>query len=347
MLSSDQVRTAFVSVLGREPESELTIEYHMRFPDLLALSQALRNSEEFLLRQRMHQIRKGSPTWVNVDIPSNMRIWIDLEDDGVSMGCLAGSWEPTETDFIVSQLKAGQNFLDIGANLGWFSLYAAQAVGPTGHIYAIEPRSTTFQALKRTINENEFSERCTLWNTALGEDSRISTLAWAPSERNQGHTFLLPPSELLKPGLEGERVEIARLDDLNISRKIRVIKIDVEGAEPSVIRGGMKLIEKDLPIVVAEVFPRSLKSQGEDPNEFLKILEPLGYKTYLLTDNGIGRAINHCGTDLDSYYYYFSVVMLSQVDQAVLLNRSQDNRVQDLERKLYALQEKIGKYNDW
>ena len=333
MLSREQVHAAFVAVFGREPEGDATIEYHRRFPDLLALGASLRSSDEFLRVQRARELRTGRPLWVNVELPSGLRMWIDLEDDGVSMGCLAGNWEAAETELIMSLLSPGDVFLDIGANLGWFTTHAAQTVGGTGHVHAFEPRSTTFRALRRSVSENGFSERCTLWNLALGDSSGRSALAWSPSERNQGHTFLAQGSTL-EAGLEGESVEMSRLDDLGLSATVRMMKIDVEGAEPGVLRGGMKLIERDLPVIVTEVFPRSLRQQGEDPDEFLRILSPLGYTTHRLTESGIGRRMLSCGSDANSPYYYFSVVMLSERDRSLRLNEHQDERVRDLEREL-------------
>jgi hypothetical protein len=101
--------------------------------------------------------RDSAGTWVLAELDDGTRLWIDLGDYGVSRSCMFGSYEPVETAFVRSMLKSGQNFIDIGANIGWFTMLAARIVGPSGRVYAFEPRPNTCERLRKSVSENGYS----------------------------------------------------------------------------------------------------------------------------------------------------------------------------------------------
>ena len=113
----------------------------------------------------------GDDKWVIAIIRDGLRIWINLRDAHVSRGCLNDRYEPAETDFILSQLTKGDNFLDIGANIGWFTILAAHRVGATGRVIAFEPHSDINAALKNSVAENKFDDRVTVHRLALGAEA--------------------------------------------------------------------------------------------------------------------------------------------------------------------------------
>jgi len=335
MLTRKEVLQGFLLILGREPESERAIEYHRNHPSVAEFGRVLRESEEFQSRAARDRLSGGEHSrWVRSELPSGLSLWVDLYDGGVSAGVLRGVWEPAETNFMLSVLKPGDCIVDVGANLGWYTVTLAQAVGPDGHVYAFEPRSDIFARLERSVSDNGFADRCTLRRMALGPaESRLS-LAWSPKEMNQGHSFVVVPNSALTPDLKHEVVPVSTLDSLAIERNIRLIKLDVEGAEPGVLLGARGLIERDRPIIVSEVFPKWLRQGGNEHVEtFLNMLNDIDYRAHYLTDDGIGGELRLPISDLNSDYVYYSIVFLGPSDRAALLDGRRDGRVRELEAR--------------
>ena len=336
MLTREEVVLGFRLLLGREPESERVIEFHRNHPDTTEFGRALRESEEFRTRVACDRVAGGERhRWVRSDLPSGLSLWVDLHDDGVSAGILRGTWGPAETNFILSVLRPGESVIDVGANLGWYTVTLAQAVGPQGHVFAFEPRSDIFIQLERSVRENGFSDRCTLHRIALGTDEAERELAWSPREMNAGHSFILADGVPPAPELARESVHVASLDGVGIKRRIRVIKLDVEGVEADVLGGGRGLIARDRPIIVCEAFPKWLRRSGRtDIYSLLNMLDDLDYRAHYLTDDGVGGEVHWPVTDLESDYLYYSVVLLSAADRSALLDGRRDGRVHELETRI-------------
>jgi FkbM family methyltransferase len=340
MLTRDEVITGFRLLLGREPESERTIEFHRNYPSLLDFGRVLRESEEFQTRAVRERIAGGERAcWVRAELPSGSSLWVNLHDDGVSSGILRGTWEPAETNFILSIVCPGDCVVDIGANLGWYTVILAQALGPDGHVFAFEPRSDLFTRLERSVRDNGFVDRCTLYRLALGTQEGQCNLAWSPAEMNPGHTFLLagesPPEAA---GLSHETVRVASLDGIGIDRRIRLIKIDVEGAELGALNGGRSLIARDRPVIVSEAFPKWLRRVGKtDMHTFLHAFDDLDYRAHYLTDDGIGGEVQWPIPDFDSDYCYYPIVFLGPADRAALLDGRRDGRVGELQSRVAEL----------
>ena len=336
MLTRDDVILGFRLFLDRDPDSERTIEIHRRHPSLADFGRALRKSDEFRTRAARERVATGErQRWISCELPSGLSLRVNLFDDGVSAGILRGAWEPAETNFILSVVQPGDSVIDIGAHLGWFTVNLAQALGPDGHVFAFEPRSDIFEQLERSVRDNGFAERCTLHKAALGAEAGERRVGWFPAEKNDGHTFFVPGDAASSADMKSESVRVARLDDVGIERRIRLIKLDVEGGEVDVLRGGAGLIGRDLPIIVSEAFPKWLRRSGKtDIHTFLHALDAFGYRAHYLTDDGIGAEIHFPVTDLESEYALYSIVFLADADRAALLDGKRDARVRDLETQL-------------
>ncbi len=118
MIEREDIVNAFKYILGRLPESESTINKHMEFNSLDGLRLALFKSEEFIEKNSYFV---ETDKWVYSAVHKDMNIWLNLNDQYVSAGCLMNNWEPSETKFIRSNLQKNDFFIDIGANIGWFT----------------------------------------------------------------------------------------------------------------------------------------------------------------------------------------------------------------------------------
>jgi FkbM family methyltransferase len=173
-------------------------------------------------------------------------------------------------------LKSGDVFVDIGANFGLHTLYAAKLVGEQGQVFAFEPVTSNLKLLNRNI-------------TLSKVDKQVRVVPNAVSNSSQAFLdFYLPPDEVavtasLQPNQsDAQVIQVAnvRLDDYwqDINLPIKMIKIDVEGAELGVLEGAEKLISKWKPILVIEVHGFALPSFGASVAELRNFLNKFGYQ---------------------------------------------------------------------
>jgi len=210
-----------------------------------------------------------------------------VELDGMLLGIPAAEWrlasylehrghpEPGFAGLLFQHLKPGSRFIDVGANLGIYTVSAAMVVGSAGRVTAIEPTPTTAAVLRENIQLNGLKETgiVTLVEAAAGARSGRATLAVYPA--NSGH------NSLYAKGSEDVTVDVAviSLDDLIPSgERIDVVKIDVEGAELDVIKGMQRIAVENPGIVVfAELAEKHLSRAGVTVEGFLAETARLGW----------------------------------------------------------------------
>lgn len=195
-----------------------------------------------------------------------------------------GVWESNLTHFITRRLAPGDTFIDVGANIGYFSLLASKIVGETGRVVAIEASPRIFSALRSNIACNQ-ARNIRVVNMAVSHCNGFLRL-YMGTEFNSGLTTTRE-----ERGLEFEcEIEARPLDAILSSRELetaRFIKIDVEGAEWDVVAGMGRLLRSgrsDLEVMV-EVSPELLASQGKCPEDLLRIFSEAGFSAYTLEND--------------------------------------------------------------
>jgi FkbM family methyltransferase len=280
-VTREDVRAAYRMILGREPENDQVIDARLHFPDVMALGEDFLRSGEFCARRSW-----GFPTskWVAVDVLDRFVQWIDLHDSFVSQGCLNNNWEPSETSYFTSQLSQGAVVIDVGANIGWFSLVAAKHIGPNGIVHAFEPRPETGHALKRTICDNRLQSIVHVWPYALSDRTEKLNLVWALNTDNPGGSSFGEEASA-GAGHESAPVLALPLDELLPDIAPDIVKIDVEGAEPRAIRGMVNALSRKHPPILSELHVRQLEVvSNASPSDYIALLGSLGYGCYLLED---------------------------------------------------------------
>ncbi|HTV31653.1 MAG TPA: FkbM family methyltransferase [Methylocella sp.] len=295
MLTHDEVIWGYRYLLGRVPESAKTIESHAHlYADWRAFRTALLNSAEF--RQLLHGTRKLTPKWVAADVFAGKRtMWLDLNDDYVSRGCLNDSYEPLETAFVKANLGQGDIFLDIGANIGWFTLLATTLIGDTGRVHAFEPRKPTVDYLRRSIALNGLNSIVTVHEVGLDLEERDHCLAWEKGTTNPGHSALCEGGA----GNEFETmaIHVTALDKIGLA-KVDFIKIDVEGAEMNVFLGGAKTITTHRPVILSELYPDQLKCVSHaTPNDLFEHFRAMNYRAFIIDTVRCGDEITDFPAD--------------------------------------------------
>jgi FkbM family methyltransferase len=219
---------------------------------------------------------------VEVDL-EGMSIALDSADISVSEPMIRDrEYEPHITNVLRQLLRPGMTFLDIGANVGYYSLLGASLVGPGGRVIGIEPNSENCRLILRSLELNHYSNVAVL-PVALAEET-----GWSYFVNHLGSNGSLSHSPRESLSGWGQIVPTLRGDSV-LQGPIDVIKMDVEGAEARVVAGLASLIEVCKPVIVTEVSHEMLtRVSGSGLAEFL------GW----FTDRGYGCALIGPGSDL-------------------------------------------------
>jgi FkbM family methyltransferase len=163
------------------------------------------------------------------------RFVCDARDTIQSMIMHFGVWEPDVSRIIHDHLAAGDVVVDIGANIGYDTLLAASLVGPTGQVVAIEASPQTYESLKHNLRLNpEFAANVRTVNVAVAEVPGSLDL-YGFGAANIGGTTTLPG----RGGSLIATIDALPIDEILTTEEVsrtRLIKLDVEGAEPPILR---------------------------------------------------------------------------------------------------------------
>jgi FkbM family methyltransferase len=290
-VTRDDVILGYRMIFGRDPESEVAINYHIgQHADVGAMRDMLIAHSQFRTTASGPRVDRGK--WVMTEIFGAMRMWVDLHDIGVSRGCILGDWEQAETRYMREKIGLGDTVIDIGANIGWFSLLAAARCGDSGHVHAFEPHPVIARYLNRSIHDSRVDNRVTLHQLALDEKRGEAVLGARANTNNPGHNWLLGAHEKSDAQFDRHKVATARLDDLLPDATPAIIKIDVEGAEARVMRGARDLLRRAKPLVLSELFPEQLKAvSGVTASDFIGEMAQLGYQCWELGHAGPTRKL--------------------------------------------------------
>ena len=193
--------------------------------------------------------------------------------------------------FAARQLRAGDVFLDVGANVGFYTLFAAQRVGPEGRVHSFEPEPMTFESLRRSVGANRFSW-ATCHNLALSDRDGVLRFYYVADGSAHSLTAEIPARAHRYAGTT--EVAASSLDALVASgtidaSRIDLVKMDVEGEEARTVRGMLGTLHAaGFPLVWAEV--RGPRGSTRAPNTFPAVrdaLQSLGYQPFLWTPRGV------------------------------------------------------------
>lgn len=230
-------------------------------------------------------INSLKPDYIKV---KGFRFYIDKKDRVISETLLiTGKFSESETEVFESLIKYGDVVVNIGAHVGYFTLLAADKVGSSGKVYSFEPDINNYRILKRNIEANNIIN-VTLVKCALSDKKGDGYLY--KSYENTGDHKIYKTKEIRNY----EKIRIDTIDNYfkNLNIKIDLIKIDVQGVEPKVIRGGLKTIKstKNLKII-SELWPSGLIESGEAAEEYLFLLEKLGFSIKEIIEPGKNKMI--------------------------------------------------------
>ena len=184
-------------------------------------------------------------------------------------------------------LPAGGCVVDVGANVGFWAVQCALAMGPAGHVYAFEPNPWAIQRLLHNIRINRRRHPLgdvEVIGSAVGDREGWAELMASDLAAHASQASLHPPEEAAEAAaLQKISVPVTRLDDV-VKRHVHLLKIDVEGHEMAVLDGAARLFAESPPdTLVIEIHEANLVRAGQSGAALTRRLHDLGYQP--LDDN--------------------------------------------------------------
>lgn len=180
-------------------------------------------------------------------------------------------WEPRETELVISHLHEGETFVDVGANIGYYSLLASNLVGPSGHVYAFEPERANYELLTRNVHDHPLAN-FSLYRLALS--NRASEARLYLSDDNLGDHRLFDDEAREAEAVEtlpGDEVLCGEVDGIDF------LKIDTQGAEWLVVDGMKQSIGASESIrMIVEYWPWGLLQCGGSARALVELLATFG-----------------------------------------------------------------------
>jgi FkbM family methyltransferase len=231
----------------------------------------------------LYWLNRGLGRWIGRDDVRHARVGehllvVPVGDPNLRMSYLAGHNEPDIERLAAAVLRPGDIAVDVGANIGWHTLRFAAAVGPRGHVFAFEPGARARALLATSIELNAWSGRVTVRAEAVGDRTGSTPLypdgGAGLMSSTYAHGWLRAAS--------AESVTMTTLDASllpALDRPPRLVKVDVEGTEPEVLRGATRLFDRAPPeFVILEL------SSMRDGRQTVELMARNGYEGVQLRD---------------------------------------------------------------
>jgi FkbM family methyltransferase len=277
-------------LLRRKPDAEGLAHYRERFSQgrvsIDQLVDEFLGSVEFARAHDKRTKREPAASEV-VQAEQGFRIHVDPSDYAVghTLARTAG-YEPEVSAALRRVLGRGATFIDIGANIGWFSLLGASIVGPGGRVVAVEPNPRNVALLRESVRDNGF-ENIEVLPVAVAERPGVAALE---TDGSNGRLIPIdgPPPETMEASFVVATYPLDDLLDSLGTNRVDVMKIDVEGAEPLVLLGATKTISQRRPLLISEFYPLALDcSSWGSAADYLAMLRAFGYRLSVIGHDAV------------------------------------------------------------
>lgn len=215
------------------------------------------------------------------------KMFVDTRDYSLAPHILLdGYWEMWITKFYEKILNEGMTVVEVGCNIGYYTLLEAAKIGASGKLYAFEANPDVFNTLFRNIEINGFLDRVTPVNKAVIDKSR--KLKFHKLKHHHGSSSIMEDKAYLELYVdEVDRIEVdaISLDEYFADKdtKIDIIKMDAEGSEGLIFKGMRKLLQKSPDIkIICEFVPGVISTTGIDPRQFLEELKGYGFRLRII-----------------------------------------------------------------
>lgn len=270
----------FRLLLGRHPHREEWQGHSARAGEKLeGLVAGYLRSLEFANRGLLSGLPSTSVARVQLE---GFEIYVSPDDLDVGRHVQGNAYEPDVTALFRRLLRPGMAVLDLGANIGYFSMLSASLVGPSGYVLAVEPNPANARLLEASRRGNRF-DHVSVAQVAAGSSTGLLALHVAQSNGTTSS-----PSDDVDSLLGAQTVAAIAIDHiLPPNRRIDLVKVDVEGAEYNALLGCRAMIARDRPQIISEFSPDMMPGiSGVSGEEYLEWLLSLGYRLGVIQTDG-------------------------------------------------------------
>ncbi len=187
---------------------------------------------------------------------------------------------------MIRVLKPGDLAIDVGANLGFFTLLMSQLVGETGRVLAFEPVAKNIELLRQHLVDNNMSANVFAYDNPLWKEEKL--VEFHISSDDNGGSALWPPgkwwgNEQTRLNPQSTQVWAMTLDSVMLPEKRpKLIKIDTEGADQAILEGGLRMLRGKPEYIVTELNPFGMKQLGYSTESFRIFMKGFGYDLFFL-----------------------------------------------------------------
>lgn len=220
------------------------------------------------------------------------KIVVDTRDMSLAPHILLdGEWEAWIVQVFLNFVKPGMNVVDIGSNVGFYSLLAADKIGPGGTLTCFEANSELASTLFHNLHLNGFHDRSKVVNKAVF--SHTKKLDFKIYENYMGSSSIWANDEhaaIYHDKLKTVEIESVSLDEyFKENTKVDLLKIDAEGAEPFILKGAKRLLEANPDIIIIMEFaPSVIEVSYGSVDQFYEDINGYGLKIYeIKTDSSL------------------------------------------------------------
>ena len=210
------------------------------------------------------------------------RFYVKPNDFVENRLCFFGVWEPAVTRLFEHILKAGDVVVDVGANIGYYSILAEKLVGESGTVFAIEPSESIRQRLKRNLELNA-SKGIRVVPYGAWHQSDAADLHFIEGNRGSSTLSDADPSE------KSERIALRTLDSLiptELHQRVTLMKIDVEGAEEFALLGAESILRSASNLtVLCEVDPGRMASLKGSAQRLIELMQERGFSVFRIDND--------------------------------------------------------------
>lgn len=225
----------------------------------------------------------------------DVNFWLELDETNINDRFMMAYFERQlcyEAEIawvLLHTLQEGDFAIDVGANLGFFTLFMSRLVGDSGKVFAFEPGADNLETLSHNLTLNQISNvqviKQPVWcreepvTFYINSDSRGSHALFDPAN--------WPDNVKSQANPKPAPMDATTLDALDISKeRVKVIKIDTEGAEQKILEGAAQMLAKyHPPYIVSELNPHGLAQSGCDNETFRAFMREAGYDLFFIHQN--------------------------------------------------------------